>query len=70
MWATRVSSGTVSMLNQKVYKHIEEGYPYVCLDGIRRHKCEGRIASGHTASVSVPVRSTRVELLVAVRKSL
>lgn len=42
LWGTRVSSGTVSKLNKKVYKHIEtwrnrpiEGsYPYVCLDGI------------------------------------
>jgi len=42
LWGTRVSSGTVSKLNQKVYAHIEawrnraiEGeYPYVYLDGI------------------------------------
>lgn len=42
LWGTRVSSGTVSKLNQKVYKHIEawrnrpiEGViPYVYLDGI------------------------------------
>ena len=42
LWGTRVSSGTVSKLNQKVYKHIErwrtqvlEGeYRYVFLDGI------------------------------------
>ncbi len=42
LWGTRVSSGTVSKLNQKVYKHIErwrkqqiEGkYAYVFLDGI------------------------------------
>jgi len=42
LWGTRVSSGTVSKLNQKVYKHIErwrtqpiEGsYSYVYLDGI------------------------------------
>ena len=42
LWGTRVSPGTVSKLNQKVYKHIEawrnraiEGeYPYVYLDGI------------------------------------
>ena len=41
-WGTRVSSGTVSKLNQKVYKHIEawrnrpiEGeFPYVYLDGV------------------------------------
>ncbi len=42
LWGTRVSSGTVSKLNQKVYKHIErwrtqpiEGtYAYVYLDGV------------------------------------
>jgi putative transposase len=42
LWGTRVSSGTVSKLNQKVYKHIEawrnrpiEGeFPYVYLDGV------------------------------------
>ncbi len=42
LWGTRVSSGTVSKLNQKVYQHIErwrtqpiEGsYRYVYLDGI------------------------------------
>lgn len=42
LWGTRVSSGTVSKLNQKVYKHIErwrrqelEGdFVYVYLDGI------------------------------------
>jgi putative transposase len=42
LWGTRVSSGTVSKLNQKVYKHIERWrtqaikgeYAYVYLDGI------------------------------------
>jgi transposase-like protein len=42
LWGTRVSSGTVSKLNQKVYKHIEtwrnrpiDGeHPYVYLDGV------------------------------------
>ena len=42
LWGTRVSSGTVSNLNKKVYAHIErwrnqkiEGaYPYVYLDGL------------------------------------
>ena len=42
LWGTRVSSGPVSKLNQKVYKHIEawrnraiEGeHPYVYLDGV------------------------------------
>lgn len=42
LWGTRVSSSTVSKLNQKIYKHIErwrhqkieEGHPYVYLDGV------------------------------------
>jgi transposase-like protein len=42
LWGARVSAGTVSELNQKVYVHIEEWrtrpisgqYPYVYLDGI------------------------------------
>ena len=42
LWGTRVSAGTVSKLNQKVYGRIEEwrsrpllmSYPYVYLDGI------------------------------------
>ena len=42
LWGTRVSSGTVSKLNQKIYTHIETWrnrpiggiYPYVYLDGI------------------------------------
>ena len=42
LWGTRVSSGTVSRLNQKIYRHIDawrnraiEGeFPYVFLDGV------------------------------------
>lgn len=42
LWGTRVSAGTVSRLNQKVYGQIDEwrrrplevSYPYVDLDGI------------------------------------
>ena len=42
LWGSRVSAGTISELNQKVYVHIEEWrqrplqgqYPYVYLDGI------------------------------------
>lgn len=42
LWGTRVSAGTVSKLNQKVYGHIDawrnrplqSKYPYVYLDGI------------------------------------
>ncbi len=42
LWGTRVSSGTVSRLNQEIYRHIEawrnraitEEFPYVYLDGV------------------------------------
>ena len=42
LWGTRVSSGTVSRLNQKIYRHIEVWrnrqitgeFPYVYLDGV------------------------------------
>jgi transposase-like protein len=42
LWGTRVSSGTVSRLNQKFYRHIEAwrnleivgDFPYVYLDGV------------------------------------
>ena len=42
LWGTRVSSGTVSRLNQKIYRHIEAWrnreivgeHPYVYLDGV------------------------------------
>ena len=42
LWGTRVSSGTVSRLNQKIFRHIEASrnreitgeFPYVYLDGV------------------------------------
>ena len=42
LWGTRVSSGTISNLNQKAYEHIEmwrcrpltSEYAYVCMDGV------------------------------------
>lgn len=42
LWGSKVSAGTISNLNQKVYVHIEEwrnrplkgSYPYVYMDGI------------------------------------
>jgi len=57
LWGTRVSSGTVSKLNQKVYKHIErwrtaplEGtFPYVFLDGLVLKRSWG----GEVKNVSV-----------------
>ena len=57
LWGTRVSSGTVSKLNQKVYKHIERWrtqpitgrYPYLYLDGIVLKRSWG----GEVKNVSV-----------------
>jgi putative transposase len=57
LWGTRVSSGTVSNLNKKVYKHIErwrrqeiEGeYAYIYLDGIVLKRSWG----GEVKNVSV-----------------
>lgn len=59
LWGTRVSPGTVSNLNQKVYDRIEEwrsrklegDYPYVYLDGI----CLKRSWGGEVKNVSVLV---------------
>ena len=49
LWGTKVSSGTISNLNQKAYKHIEEWrqrpltgeYSYVYVDGIYLKRCWG-----------------------------
>jgi len=57
LWGTRVSSGTVSALNQKVYKHIERwrnqpikaACPYVYLDGIALKRSWG----GEIKNVSI-----------------
>ena len=59
LWGTRVSSGTVSDFNQKLYEKIEawrnlpiEGsYPFVYLDGIYLKRCWG----GEVRNVSVLV---------------
>ena len=59
LWGTRVSSGTVSRLNQKIYRHIEawrnrtiEGeFPYVYLDGVILK----RSGAGEVRNVSVLV---------------
>jgi transposase-like protein len=59
LWGTRVSPGTVSNLNQKVYERIEEWrtrelageYPYVYLDGIWLKRSWG----GEVKNVSILV---------------
>jgi transposase-like protein len=59
LWGTKVSPGTVSNLNKKVYKRINEWrqraiveeYPYIFLDGIYLKRCWG----GEVRNVSVLV---------------
>lgn len=59
LWGTRVSAGTVSDLNQKLYERIEQWrkepitgeYPYVYLDGI----CLKRSWAGEVRNVSILV---------------
>ena len=59
LWGTRVSAGTVSKLNQKVYERIEQwrnrrlegAYPYVYLDGISLKRSWG----GEVRTVAVLV---------------
>lgn len=59
LWGTKVSAGTISNMNQKVYGHIEAwrnrplqgGYPYIYLDGIYLK----RSWSGEFENVSVLV---------------
>jgi transposase-like protein len=59
LWGLRVSAGTVSDLNQKLYERIEQwrnapivgAYPYVYLDGI----CLKRSWAGEVRNVSVLV---------------
>jgi transposase-like protein len=59
LWGTRVSSGTVSKLNQKIYKKIDAWrnrplkgtYPYLYLDGI----CLKRSWGGEVRNVSILV---------------
>ena len=59
LWGTRVSSGTVSRLNQKIYRHIEAWrnreitgeFPYLYLDGVILKRSWG----GEVKNVSVLV---------------
>lgn len=59
LWGTKVSPGTISELNKKVYSHIEDWrnrpltgtHPYVYLDGIFLKRCWG----GEVENVSILV---------------
>jgi putative transposase len=63
LWGTRVSSGTVSRLNQKIYRHIEAWrnraitgeFPYVYLDGVILK----RSWAGEVKNISVLIAANR-----------
>lgn len=63
LWGARVSPGTISRLNQKVYVQIEEWrsrklvaeYPYVYMDGIYLKKNWGGVIEGVAVLVAVGV---------------
>src|SRR6195256_427924 len=65
LWGTRVSSGTVSRLNQKIYRHIEtwrsrpiEGeHAYVYLDGIWLKRSWGGEVKNVAVLVAIGVRA-------------
>ncbi len=63
LWGTRVSSGTISNLNQKAYENIEkwrnrpltEEYPYVYVDGIYLKRCWGQEYENVSVLVAIGV---------------
>lgn len=63
LWGTKVSPGTISELNKKVYSHIENWrnrpltgtYPYVYLDGIFLKRCWGGEVENVSILVSIAV---------------
>ena len=65
LWGTKVSSGTISNLNKKVYTHIEQWrkrpieheYPYVYLDGVVLKKSWGGEVKNISVLVAIGVNS-------------
>ncbi len=76
LWGTRVSSGTVSKLNQKVYQHIdnwrnrpiEGSYPYVYLDGIVLKRCWAQEVRNVSVLVAVGVDSQGYRRILGVQE--
>ena len=71
LWGTKVSSGTISNLNQKAYKHIEEWrqrpltgeYPYVYVDGIYLKRCWGGEIQNVSVLVAIGVNRTKTDFV-------
>jgi putative transposase len=63
LWGARISSGTMSRLNQKIYRHIETwrnravvgNFPYVYLDGVILKRCCADEAKNVSVLVAVGV---------------
>ncbi len=74
LWGTKVSPGTISNLNQKVYKHIEawrnraikEEFPYVYLDGIVLKRCWAGEVSNISVLVAIGVSSSGYRKILGV----
>ena len=76
LWGSRVSPGTLSNLNQKVYKQIEEWrnrplekyYPYIYLDGISLKRSWGGEIKNVAVLVAVGVRSDGFREIIGVQE--
>lgn len=74
LWGTKVSPGTISNLNKKVYKHIEawrnrsiEGaYPYIYLDGIWLKRSWGGEVRNISVLVAIGVNSDGFREIIGV----
>jgi putative transposase len=74
LWGTRVSASTVSDLNQKIYRQIEEwrlqplvgGFPYVFLDGLWLKRSWGGEVKNVSVLVAIGVAQTGYRQILAV----
>ena len=78
LWGTRVSPGTISNLNKKAYKHIEnwrnrplkEEYPYVYVDGIFLKRCWGEEYENVSILVAIGVSSDGYREIIGAAEGL
>lgn len=78
LWGTRVSSGTVSKLNQKIYEQLEawrqkpiEGeFPYVYLDGIVLKRSWAGEVKNVSVLVAIGVRSDGYRYILGVQEGV
>jgi putative transposase len=78
LWGTKVSPGTISNLNKKVYTHIEEWrnrpieqkYPYVYLDGVVLKKSWGGEVRNISVLVAIGVNSEGFRNIIGVAEGM